>query len=142
MFKSLFAFVLILFSATAFAQTALTVATVTGDTPLDITTVENADSGSGNTAANSNGDVMFFFHNNGASSASVTITAQDTTVTVPGYGDLTKSDQVVSLSAGERYLAGPYPAAPWNNTSGQVVLNYGGAGAADVDVKAFRATGN
>lgn len=119
------------------AETALTVGSVS-ETELDVTTLENADTSNNNSAANLNGDVMLLLDNPGASTATVTVTAQTTSKNVSGYGPMTKADKVVTLTTGQTKLVGPFPAKTWNDGNGNLIITAGGAGAADVDLKAFR----
>lgn len=118
---------------------ALTVQSL-GETALDVGgNLENADSGSGDTAANPNGQLYLYMENNdgSANSATVTITAQKTSKDVPGWGSLTKSDITVSLADGEAKMVGPLPKTPYNNSSGNVAISYTGDGAASVDIIAL-----
>lgn len=118
---------------------ALTVQTA-GETAIDIDdSLENADSASGDTAANPNGQLYLYMENNAGNgdAATVTITAQKTTRNVPGYGPLTKANLVISLADGAQAMVGPLPKQPWNNSAGSVAISYGGDGAAAVDIVAI-----
>ena len=101
-------------------------------------TYANADTGSGDVVSNIGQDVLVLLTNPGASSADVTITAQDTSFVVPGYGPVEQTDKVISLAAGETWMGGPFPASVWNNSSNQLELTYAGTGATDVDVAILR----
>lgn len=120
-------------------ETALTV------TRLSETAVlfpyQNADSANGNSIQNRTGDVFLAVKvpSGGAGSATVTIVAQNTTNTVPGWGPLTKANLAVALTVGQEKLVGPFPARAWNNSAGNMIVTYSGAGAADVDIAALRA---
>jgi len=120
------------------AETALTV-NESSETELDYgANLEDADTVNNNSAANVNGDLMLLMENPGASSATVTITAQNSPKSIQGHGPLTKADKVVSLAAGEEKMIGPLNAAMWNDGNNNIILTAGGAGAADVNYYAFR----
>lgn len=93
--------------------------------------------GSGDVVTNTDGKTFLHLKNPGASTATVTITAQNTSKEVAGWGTLTKSDVVITLTTGTEQFAGPFAIDAFNNSSGQIALTYGGAGAADVDVAAL-----
>lgn len=119
---------------------ALTVRTVS-ETDIDVAVgagLEDADSGAGDTAANPNGDVMLYMENPGASSATVTVTAQNTPKNISGHGPLTKANLAITMAAGAKRMVGPLNDQMWNDGSGNVNISYSGAGAADVDIMAFR----
>lgn len=98
--------------------------------------LENVDSGGGDTALNPNGRLRLFVNNlDGSNSATVTITAQDTTTEDPRFGELTRDNISVTLNAGDYDWIGPIPKA-FNNSSGQVAITYSGTGAASVDIAA------
>lgn len=98
--------------------------------------LENADSGTDDRAANPNGRLRLFVNNlDGSNSATVTITAQDTTTDSARFGELTRDDITVTLNAGDYDWIGPIPKA-FNNSSGDIVITYTGTGAASVDVAA------
>jgi hypothetical protein len=116
----------------------LTVQTVS-ETELDVGgNFENADSALGDKAQNPNGDLYLLFKNGGASSATATLAAQNTPKSFEGHGPMTKVDKAVALAAGEEKLVGPLNAQMWNDGNGDVNIAYSGAGAADVDVLAYR----
>ena len=82
--------------------------------------------------------MLLYLDNPGASQAIVTVTVQDASFDVPGYGSVEQTSKVITLEAGESFVAGPYTPSVWNNSSAQVDIQYSGAGAADVDVGALR----
>lgn len=99
----------------------------------------NADSGSGDLVPNKGGNVFLILKNGHATgAATVTITAQNTSKSVEGWGPLTKSDIAVSLAAGDEKIVGPFAEGAWNNSSDQIALSYTGTAAADVDVAALK----
>ena len=100
-------------------------------------TTANADVANGDVFTNHGGDLCLLLKNPGSDAATVTIAAQETSKEVPGYGPMTKSDIVVSLSAGQEKVVGPLR-RPFNNASGNEAVAYSGDGASDVDVFAFR----
>jgi len=122
------------------AETALTVRDVS-ETEVDLgALIENVDTANENSAANPNGDVMFFIWNNGATGqAVVTFTAQNSPKTIAGHGPLTKANLAVTLETGEKKLIGPFNAQMWNDGSDNVLMVHSGTGEADLDILAFRA---
>lgn len=128
-----------LFTATAHAApTTLTVQELS-ETPWTqaLTAVDTAN---GNRVLNPNGDVFLILSNPTGSggSATVTFTAQTTSVEFPGYGPVTKSNLAVSLSDGDTKLVGPFSKRSWNDGSGYLVFATTGAVSASVTVKALR----
>lgn len=116
------------------AYTALTVA-VPGESGAAVS-MTNADTVNGNKFEN-DGKTMLDLHNNGSTgSATVTI---ETGATAGGNAI---ADRTVTLTTGQRKRVGPFPPKYYNVESGTdagcVRLTYSGAGAADVDVEAFR----
>jgi len=107
-----------------------------------IITKANSDVGGGDLVPNAGGDVFLVLDNPGASTATVTITVQNATHNVPGKGPLIKASIVVTLLTTEEKTVGPFNSRVWNNSSAQLVLSYGGAGAADVDVAALKLDAN
>lgn len=110
------------------------------ETPLN-PTFANATTSGGDKIDNDDGATILHLKNGGASSATVTVTAQDTSEEVAGFGAMTKADLVVTVPAGAERLVGPLPKRAFNDADGNLNLAYGGAGAADVDVAAYRAVG-
>ncbi len=97
-----------------------------------------ADTANGNRVSNPNGDIFLILANPGGTTADVIIDAATASVSVPGYGPLTKSDLTVSLGATTTKLVGPFSKRAWNDTSGFVQLTFSGAGSNNVTVKALR----
>jgi len=62
--------------------------------------------------------------NDDATATTVTVTAQATQVTIPGYGDLDKADRTLVVAAGTVMKAGPFPKTAFNNAGGYVQLTY------------------
>lgn len=98
------------------------------------------DTANGNRILNNNGDVFLILANPTGSggSATVTFTAQTTSVEIPGYGPVTKSNLAVSLADGETKLVGPFSKRSWNDGSGYLVFATTGAVSSSVTVKALR----
>ena len=94
----------------------------------------NADTGSGDKIKNNDGKTFLLIKNPGASSATVTVAAQGTSIDVPGYGPMVKANLAVPVNAGEEKLVGPFPASAWSDSNGDLNLSYSGAGASDIDV--------
>lgn len=133
--KYLISVMCLLFCSFAFGA-ALTVQQVS-ETPAAIT-YANANSGGTDTCANKDGKVFVHFKNTGESSASAIISAIATSRTVPGYGPLTKANLTVTLTAAQDKVVGPLTTGAWVNSSGNIVITYSGAGAADVSVACLR----
>ena len=136
--KTIISFVLVLFVAVqAFAvQTALTVQELS-ETPY-LQSLTDADEANGNSVANPNGDVFLTLSNPGGNTAVATIVSPNLSYTLPGYGTVRKISLEVSLAAGETELVGPFQTRPWNNSSGQLILAFTGAGSTSVALKAYR----
>lgn len=119
------------------AETALAVQTVS---ETDITpTGTSADTVNGNSVTNKNGDVMLLIQNTASNGDGVvTITAQDVSVGVPGFGPLTKADKVVTVANLADALVGPFPKGAWNDGSDNLIMATTGAGSADVIISPFR----
>lgn len=114
------------------AYTALTVyAAGTGGVAYTKT-----DSTVGGLKFSNDGNVYLYLHNNGASTATVTVVTPNT------YQGLAVDNVAIALTAGQIKIAGPFPTELFNVASGDdagcVRLTFGGTGSADVDVMAFR----
>ena len=94
--------------------------------------------GAGDVVTNTDGKTLLHVKNPGASSATVTVTAQVSSTTKPGFGTVSRANIVASLAAGEEAFLGPFPTSAFNNASGQISITYGGAGATDVDIAALK----
>lgn len=131
------AILFMLVSSLAFgAPTALTVQELSETAYTQSLTA--ADTANGNKVSNPNGDVFMILSNAGGVSADVVFDAAASSVEVPGYGPLAKSDLTVSLGATTTKLVGPFAKRAWNDSSGFVQLTFTGAGSNSVTVKALR----
>lgn len=137
--KKILSLVLFLTSLPAFATaTALTVKAVS-ETPVLLGTVA-CDTANGNSLSNVSENVLLYAKNTtGASSATVTVTVQTASITIPGFGPLTKSSITQTLAAGAEYLIGPFPGQAFNDSGSLVQLTCGGAGNVGVTFTAFSA---
>jgi hypothetical protein len=78
----------------------------------------------GDALLNLDGEVFLHVKNGDASSHTVTITAQDGSQEVPGFGTMTKANLQVSVPAsGDRFI-GPFPRAAFNDANGKVQITY------------------
>jgi hypothetical protein len=126
---------LVFLSLPTFAtQTALTVQDLS-ETEYQVSATA-ADQSNGNSIPNPNGDV-FLLLSSTAGTCVHTIAAGQASVTVPGYGPLTKSNLAVSCGSGVQKLVGPFQSKAWN-TSGSLLLSYTSAATASCTVKALR----
>jgi hypothetical protein len=128
MFRAIVLSLALLLAVPAFATpTTLSVVTVseTGTAFAD----NAADTSNGNQALNSNCNLVLLLRNSHATNSStVTITAQATSVNIPGYGPMTKANAAVVLAAGAVKHIGPLPCTTWNDGNGYVQLTYSGTG--------------
>ena len=78
----------------------------------------------GDAVLNLQGDVFLHVKNGDVSSHTVTVTAQDTSEDVPGFGNMTKANLAVAVPAsGERFI-GPFPRQAFNDANGKVQITY------------------
>lgn len=124
-----------MFAMPAMAQTALTVQDVS-ETAYQLS-FDVSDQASGNTVANPNGDV-FLLIKSVAGTSSITIDAPNSSIEVPGYGPLAKSDLTITVGAGEQKIVGPFQTRAWNSSAGKLVLSYLPVSQASTSIKAFR----
>lgn len=140
-FHFLIALVGLLIGVEAFAvQTTLTVQTISETAAA--ATDNAADTSNGNRFINRDENVFLRLYNSdGSNSATVTITAADTSESIPGFGVMTKSDIAVSLSAGQIKFVGPFPRKAFNDSSEYVNMTITGTGAASVKITPLKVTG-
>ena len=99
----------------------------------------SADVANGNSVPNLNGDVFLLLKNADVSNpATCTITAQNGTLSVPGYGPMTKANLAVVVAFGTEQIVGPFKQGPWNDGNGNLQLTYSGAGDVNLKVSPFR----
>ena len=72
----------------------------------------------------SNDGQTFIHIKNGATDVNVTIAAQDTSINKQGYGDVTIANTVVTCTASQDRLIGPFPQGRFNDSNGKVQLTY------------------
>ena len=79
----------------------------------------------GDAVLNLDGNIILYFKNVNVAARAVTVTAQDTSEKVPGFGDMTKADVVLVVPAltGE-IVAGPFPRRAFNDALGKLQLTY------------------
>lgn len=78
----------------------------------------------GDAVLNLSGDVFLHVKNGDVSSHTVTVTAQDSSEEVPGFGAMTKANLAVAVPAsGERFI-GPFPRQAFNDAGGDVQITY------------------
>lgn len=98
-------------------------------TVIDVTTAgvvsAYASANDGDVFANT-GKEFLHVKNGGGGSITVTITPARTSTSTPAFGDLTKAAVSVAVAAGAEKMIGIFEPHPFNNTSGQVVVNYSG----------------
>lgn len=78
----------------------------------------------GDAVLNLNGDVFVAVKNGDVAVKQVTITAQDASETVAGFGALTKAHAIVSVPAGEERWIGPFPRKAFNDAAQKVQITY------------------
>lgn len=126
-----------LFALNTFAQTAITPVTPT-ETANESATV-TSDGTNGNSVQNPAGDVILVIFNNTSSSSGVaTVNVQNSNVSIPGAGSVTKSSQTCDLAAGENCVIGPFPPLFWNDGNSNLQLTYTGGAASDLTVMAIK----
>jgi len=118
------------------AETNLAVTTIS-ETSAEFAELTN-DTTNGNKMANPNGDLFVVLYNSGADTNTATFTAQRTSKDVPGYGTMTKANNTVSLTTGQRKIVGPFRSSAWNDSSGYVILNYSGTSSNAIKVSPLR----
>lgn len=91
----------------------------------------------GGDAFQNQGDVILLVRNTDAATRTVTITAQDTSEVVPGFGAMTKADGggVVPITSGVMAF-GPFPTGAFNDANGKVQVTYSAEG--NLEVAAVR----
>lgn len=113
----------------------LTVKQLSDTTPIDRASAVAAASAGGDTAPN-DGRTFLLVENGGASSITVTVTAQKTSLSVPGLGNVTKANVAQAIAAGDEALLGPFAPAVFNDINGNIDITY--SGVTSVSVAAIR----
>lgn len=82
----------------------------------------NAASASGDSFQNDGKTLVYI--KNGATDVNVTFTAQKSSTSKPGFGDLSLTDQVVNVPATQERAIGFFESAIFNDVNGQVQITY------------------
>jgi hypothetical protein len=78
----------------------------------------------GGDTVDNDGKVVLHVKNGGAGAINVTVAAQVASLSVEGYGTLTRSDVVVSVPAGGERFIGPFPPRAFNDANGRAAITY------------------
>jgi len=78
------------------------------------------------------GDVFVHVRNGDAAQHTVTVTAQEASHEIPGFGAMSKADVQVAIPAGAETFIGPFPRAAFNDAGGKVQVSYDGVTAVTV----------
>lgn len=90
----------------------------------------------GDAVLNVDGDVFLHVLNADAGQIVVTVTAQDASEEVPGFGAMTKADAQVTVTAGEERFIGPFPKRAFNDGTNRIQIAY--SSVTNVSVAALR----
>ena len=85
----------------------------------------------GDTADN-NGNMFLHIKNGGGGSITATITALTTSVDSGMYGDLTKANATVTLTAGTEAFIGGFAPAAFNDGDGEIAITYTGVTSVEI----------
>ncbi len=94
----------------------------------------------GDVFANDGKTLLLVLNVHASLARTTTVTAQDTTATVPGFGACTKADAVQSVETATLDVLGPFPITAFNNASAQAVVTYSDS-ADSLTVAALRVSG-
>ena len=72
------------------------------------------------------GNKIIHVLNGSGGDLTLTVTAQKTTATKPGFGSLTKSNVAVVITAAEERFIGPFPTSAFNDGNGLAQITYSG----------------
>ncbi len=135
--KILMILFMLVISMTALAvPTAVTVFTPTET--ADITVFVDVDDTNGNEVKNAAGDVILIFENPGLSSATATVNVQVASITVPGFGAVTKASVSCVMATLGHCVVGPFTTRQWNDGNSKLQITYSGAGSADINIIALK----
>ena len=84
------------------------------------------------------GSTFLHIKNGNASTRTVTITAQTTSVDSSIYGDLTKANASIVVGAGAESVIGPFKTSSFNNADGEIAITY--SAVTDLTIVAFYIT--
>ena len=122
------------------APTQLSVQTVT-ETVSDMT-LNSADNSNGNKFVNREENVFLVIRNvHETQSATATITAQKTSLNIPGYGPVTKSSIAAQVLAGEIKVIGPFLRSVFNDSNEFVQITYTGDAPGSLRVAPLKVSG-
>jgi len=85
-----------------------------------------AASAGGDAVLNLAGDVFLHVRNGDAAQHTVTVTVQETSHEVAGFGAMSKANLQVAIPAGAEAFIGPFPRAAFNDANGNVQISYDG----------------
>lgn len=88
---------------------------------------------SGGDSFKNTGREFLFIKNADASVHTVTVAAQDSTVSTEQYGKLTKNDAEITVAAGKEGFIGPFPPSVFNS-NGQASITYDGVASLSIAV--------
>lgn len=94
----------------------------------DDVTLNTPDDVNGDLVSNAEGETVLLLDNTGASAGSctVTITSNKTTFNSPNFGPSQKASVAISLGANDVKVAGKFAKVPFNNSDGQLDIQYSG----------------
>ena len=90
----------------------------------------------GDAVLNVDGDVFLHVLNADTGQIVVTVTAQDASEEVPGFGTMTKVDAQVTVTAGEERFIGPFPKRAFNDANNRIRIAY--SAVTNVSIAALR----
>lgn len=83
-----------------------------------------ASAASGGDQVANDGRTVLHVKNAGGAARTVTVTAQDSSESVPGFGTMTRADIAVAVpDAGDRFI-GPLPLEAFNDAAGNIQISY------------------
>ena len=103
------------------AELTLQQITEAGDSGVTYTSAE-----AGGDTADNGGTTFLHIKNGSGESITVTITAETTSVDSNIYGDLTKANASIVVSASGEAFIGPFKPSAFNNNDGEIAITYSG----------------
>jgi hypothetical protein len=92
----------------------------------------------GDSSLNTDGKLLLFVNNGGASSINVTAVVQNAAQTNAAGSPLTASSLVTAVAAGARAIIGPFSPEIYNDATGQVQFTYSAVTSVNVQALAHR----